>query len=182
MLDPSTPAASNEQYIAIVNMTPYRFKYLLEHSSIWQVRLDFDDIPPRHFCHRFIEYAMIGDERNDDKAEAYLEVVGTDQRFNIKARSNYDTLNTVNAPSFIDETPSQVTFLWLKETAAFMSAGGGKLFDLKQIEELFAALGKIKNRCHNLEVPDKVGIQFQDVRMGEFMDTNGGKGCALITL
>ncbi|KAH0420927.1 hypothetical protein CcaCcLH18_13725 [Colletotrichum camelliae] len=318
----------NEQYITIVNMTPYRFKYLEGQSNTYQMRFDFGDIPPGHSRQCVMEYTISGSRRKDDKGEAYFEVVGTNRRFNIKARTNYDafkynqrtivdlsgwglgmrefedpdqevslsfvitgsetygyhhslsfgntqdawmrsiydtvknrivrdvvmpgthdsgmskigkfkwqgTKETTQTQAFgmytqlragaryfdlrparvpgedngefhifhvvdtkasvvlgasgdtltniVDEinNPGEVIFLWLKEMVAFVSGGGGKLLDLKQTEELFIALGKIKNRCPNLEVPDKVGIQFQDRRMGEFMDMNGGKGCVLIIL
>ncbi|KAI8173257.1 Mutanase [Colletotrichum sp. SAR 10_65] len=89
MLDASAPVASNEQYITIVNMTPYRSKYLPAQASSYKVGLDFGDIPPRHFRQCVIEHAMSGDKRKDVKAESYFEV-GMDLRFNIKIRANYN--------------------------------------------------------------------------------------------
>ncbi|KAF4875177.1 Mutanase [Colletotrichum siamense] len=335
MLDPTTPSASNNQYITIVNMTPYRFKYLKDQSNFYQMRGDFGDIPPGHSRQCVMEYAVSGTSRVDDKGEAYYEVVGTSHRFNIKARTHFpdkynlrtvvdlsgwglgmreyedpdtevslsfvitgsetygyhhslsfentqdawmrsiydsirnrrvkdvvmpgthdsgmskigkfkwqgtkhttqtrafglytqlrtgaryfdlrparvtgqddgefhifhvvntknsiiagasgDTLTNIVADvnKFTDESPGEVIFLWLKDLVAFEpfeKGGGGRPLDQKETEELFAVLGKIKNRCSGLEVPKGVGRQFQDRLMGEFMDMNGGSGCVLVIL
>ncbi|KAI8198155.1 Mutanase [Colletotrichum sp. SAR 10_76] len=335
MLDPTTPSASNNQYITIVNMTPYRFKYLKDQSNFYQMRGDFGDIPPGHSRQCVMEYAVSGTSRVDDKGEAYYEVVGTSHRFNIKARTHfpdkynlrtvvdlsgwglgmreyedpdtevslsfvitgsetygyhhslsfentqdawmrsiYDTIrnrlvkdvvmpgthdsgmskigkfkwqgtkhttqtqafglytqlrtgaryfdlrparvvgqddgefhifhvvNTKNkiiagasgdtltnivtdVNRFTDESPGEVIFLWLKDLVAFEpleNGGGGRPLDRKETEELFAVLGKIKNRCPGLEVPPDGGKKFEDRLMGEFMDMNGGAGCVLVIL
>ncbi|KAF0331158.1 mutanase [Colletotrichum asianum] len=270
MLDPTTPSTSNNQYITIVNMTPYRFKYLKDQSNFYQMRGDFGDIPPGHSRQCVMEYAVSGTSRVDDKGEAYYEVVGTSHRFNIKARTHFPdkyNLRTVvdlsgwglgmreyedpdtevslsfvitgsetygyhhslsfentqdawmrsiydsirnrrvkdvvmpgthdsgmskigkfkwqDVNKFTDESPGEVIFLWLKDLVAFEpfeKGGGGRPLDQKETEELFAVLGKIKNRCSGLDVPKGVGTQFQDRLMGEFMDMNGGSGCVLVIL
>ncbi|KAI8304164.1 Mutanase [Colletotrichum sp. SAR11_59] len=270
MLDPTTPSTSNNQYITIVNMTPYRFKYLKDQSNFYQMRGDFGDIPPGHSRQCVMEYAVSGTSRVDDKGEAYYEVVGTSHRFNIKARTHFPdkyNLRTVvdlsgwglgmreyedpdtevslsfvitgsetygyhhslsfentqdawmrsiydsirnrrvkdvvmpgthdsgmskigkfkwqDVNNFTDESPGEVIFLWLKDLVAFEpfeKGGGGRPLDQKETEELFAVLGKIKNRCSGLDVPKGVGTQFQDRLMGEFMDMNGGSGCVLVIL
>ncbi|KAI8158327.1 Mutanase [Colletotrichum sp. SAR 10_70] len=100
MIDPTTPSASNNQYITIVNMTPYRFKYLKDQSNFYQMRGDFGDIPPGHSRQCVIEYAVSGTSRVDDKGEAYYEVVGTSHRFNIKARTHFP--NKYNLRTVVD--------------------------------------------------------------------------------
>ncbi|KAH9234664.1 hypothetical protein K456DRAFT_36101 [Colletotrichum gloeosporioides 23] len=100
MLDTSAPAASNEQYITIVNMTPYRFRYLPAQPSSYKVVLDFGDIPPGHFRQCVTEHAMSGDERKDDKAESYFEV-GIICVSISKPEPTTMFLNTINLPLWI---------------------------------------------------------------------------------
>ncbi|OBR10453.1 mutanase [Colletotrichum higginsianum IMI 349063] len=88
LLDAESTSAKEYQYITIVNLTPYRFKYLKDSSNFHQIRADFDDIPPGHARQCVMEYAVSGASRVDDKGEAYYEVVGTARRFNIKARTH----------------------------------------------------------------------------------------------
>ncbi|KAF9872878.1 hypothetical protein CkaCkLH20_09741 [Colletotrichum karsti] len=80
---------TNTYYMTIVNLTPYRFRYLKDRSHYYQVHGEFGDIPPGHARQNLVEFGVGGESRVDDNGEAYFEVVGTSREFHVKATTHY---------------------------------------------------------------------------------------------
>lgn len=72
MLEPEY--VSRVQYITVVNLTPYTFKYNKDLGHEYQIEGNFGDIPPGRSRQNVCRYAASGDEPKTDRAEYWYEV------------------------------------------------------------------------------------------------------------
>jgi hypothetical protein len=93
-MDPTNIVTSSKQYVTIVNLTPYRLRYLKDQSHSYQIDMDFGDVPPGESRQNIANYyagkIVNGKKTNpvDDNGEAYYQVVGTSRTFMIKATTH----------------------------------------------------------------------------------------------
>jgi hypothetical protein len=97
LLDPENAAASQKQYITIVNLTPHRFKLTSTHSY-QMTTFDWADIPSGRARQNVVVYDG-SDTPVDDNGEAYYSIEGTDKAFVVRA--------TTHIP---DDYPSRTVF------------------------------------------------------------------------
>ena len=83
-----SPLSGTNQYITIVNFTPYRFKFDKNGPIPYQIGpFDFDDIPSGHSRQCLIHYQIAGNEK-DSNAWAFYDVEGTNRGFSIHATTH----------------------------------------------------------------------------------------------